>query len=87
MDDIFSDPYYIRFSQCLHKVLEEYRPNVHPLGKTSSRAVCGGERLRERALSALWKPLERETYSSLNLLCGCDDDDDDGNDDLEKRTC
>ncbi|XP_012688648.1 transcriptional regulator QRICH1 isoform X2 [Clupea harengus] len=32
VDDIFSDPYYIRFSQCLHKVLEEYRPNVHPLG-------------------------------------------------------
>ncbi|XP_041945774.1 glutamine-rich protein 1-like isoform X1 [Alosa sapidissima] len=32
VDDIFSDPYYTRFSQCLHKVLEEYRPNVHPLG-------------------------------------------------------
>ncbi|XP_063071565.1 transcriptional regulator QRICH1-like isoform X2 [Engraulis encrasicolus] len=32
VDDIFSDPYYGRFSQCLHKVLEEYRPSVHPLG-------------------------------------------------------
>ncbi|XP_028853279.1 transcriptional regulator QRICH1 isoform X2 [Denticeps clupeoides] len=32
VDDIFSDPYYARFSQSLHKVLEEWRPNIHPLG-------------------------------------------------------
>ncbi|XP_060766463.1 transcriptional regulator QRICH1-like [Neoarius graeffei] len=32
VDDIFSDPYYSRFSQCLHKILEEWRPSVHPLG-------------------------------------------------------
>ncbi|KAF4093675.1 hypothetical protein AMELA_G00004390 [Ameiurus melas] len=32
VDDIFSDQYYFRFSQCLHKILEEWRPSVHPLG-------------------------------------------------------
>ncbi|XP_035376558.1 glutamine-rich protein 1-like [Electrophorus electricus] len=32
VDDIFSDQYYSRFSQCLHKILEEWRPSVHPLG-------------------------------------------------------
>ncbi|MCI4390076.1 hypothetical protein PGIGA_G00118220 [Pangasianodon gigas] len=32
VDDIFSDQYYSRFSQCLHKILEEWRPGVHPLG-------------------------------------------------------
>ncbi|XP_030633400.1 transcriptional regulator QRICH1 isoform X2 [Chanos chanos] len=32
VDDIFSDPYYERFSQWLHRVLEEWRPTVHPLG-------------------------------------------------------
>lgn len=37
VDDIFSDQYYSRFCQCLHKILEEWRPSVHPLGK---KAVC-----------------------------------------------
>uniref|UniRef100_A0A8B9LD49 Glutamine rich 1 n=1 Tax=Astyanax mexicanus TaxID=7994 RepID=A0A8B9LD49_ASTMX len=32
VDDIFSDLYYTRFSQCLHKILEEWRPSIHPLG-------------------------------------------------------
>ncbi|XP_051531996.1 transcriptional regulator QRICH1-like [Myxocyprinus asiaticus] len=32
VDDIFSDQYYGRFCQCLHKILEEWRPSVHPLG-------------------------------------------------------
>lgn len=32
VDDIFSDQYYSRFWQCLHKILEEWRPSVHPLG-------------------------------------------------------
>ncbi|KAM4613384.1 transcriptional regulator QRICH1 isoform 1-T2 [Polymixia lowei] len=32
VDDIFSDPYYTRFSQCLHKILDGWRPSVHPLG-------------------------------------------------------
>uniref|UniRef100_A0A8C1GLC2 Glutamine-rich 1 n=1 Tax=Cyprinus carpio TaxID=7962 RepID=A0A8C1GLC2_CYPCA len=32
VDDIFSDQYYSRFCQCLHKILEEWRPSVHPLG-------------------------------------------------------
>uniref|UniRef100_A0A672SYD9 Glutamine-rich protein 1-like n=1 Tax=Sinocyclocheilus grahami TaxID=75366 RepID=A0A672SYD9_SINGR len=33
VDDIFSDQYYSRFCQCLHKILEEWRPSIHPLGK------------------------------------------------------
>lgn len=37
VDDIFSDQYYSRFCQCLHKILEEWRPSVHPLGK---KYVC-----------------------------------------------
>ncbi|NP_001020633.1 transcriptional regulator QRICH1 isoform X1 [Danio rerio] len=32
VDDIFSDQYYSRFCQCLHKILEEWRPSIHPLG-------------------------------------------------------
>lgn len=32
IDDIFSEKYYKRFSQCLHTVLNEWRPSVHPLG-------------------------------------------------------
>ncbi|KAJ8257377.1 hypothetical protein GJAV_G00184950 [Gymnothorax javanicus] len=32
VDDIFSDPYYTRFSQWLHRVLDVWKPTVHPLG-------------------------------------------------------
>ncbi|XP_030231121.1 glutamine-rich protein 1 isoform X2 [Gadus morhua] len=32
VDDVFSDPYYVRFSQSLHKILDGWRPSVHPLG-------------------------------------------------------
>ncbi|XP_060898808.1 transcriptional regulator QRICH1-like isoform X1 [Labrus mixtus] len=32
VDDIFSDPYYTRFSGCLHKILDGWKPSVHPLG-------------------------------------------------------
>ncbi|CAJ1052097.1 glutamine-rich protein 1-like [Xyrichtys novacula] len=32
VDDIFSDPYYTRFGGCLHKILEGWKPSVHPLG-------------------------------------------------------
>uniref|UniRef100_A0A667YAW2 Glutamine-rich 1 n=1 Tax=Myripristis murdjan TaxID=586833 RepID=A0A667YAW2_9TELE len=32
VDDIFSDPYYMRFSECLHKILDGWKPSVHPLG-------------------------------------------------------
>ncbi|KAF7665841.1 hypothetical protein LDENG_00129260 [Lucifuga dentata] len=32
VDDIFSDPYYTRFCECLHKILDGWRPSVHPLG-------------------------------------------------------
>ncbi|XP_048878356.1 transcriptional regulator QRICH1-like isoform X2 [Brienomyrus brachyistius] len=32
VDDIFSDQYYLRFSQCLHRVLDGWKPHVHPLG-------------------------------------------------------
>ncbi|KAK0135857.1 Glutamine-rich protein 1 [Merluccius polli] len=32
VDDVFSDPYYVRFSQCLHKILAGWKPSVHPLG-------------------------------------------------------
>ena len=36
VDDVFSDPYYVRFSQSLHKILDGWRPSVHPLGETQS---------------------------------------------------
>ncbi|XP_034541948.1 glutamine-rich protein 1-like [Notolabrus celidotus] len=32
VDDIFSDPYYTRFGGCLHKILDGWKPSVHPLG-------------------------------------------------------
>lgn len=32
VDDIFSDPYYTRFCDSLHKILFDWRPSVHPLG-------------------------------------------------------
>ncbi|XP_061837761.1 transcriptional regulator QRICH1-like [Nerophis lumbriciformis] len=32
VDDIFSDQYYTRFAQSLHKVLQPWGPTVHPLG-------------------------------------------------------
>ncbi|XP_070697764.1 transcriptional regulator QRICH1-like isoform X2 [Pempheris klunzingeri] len=32
VDDIFSDPYYTRFCECLHKILDGWKPSVHPLG-------------------------------------------------------
>ncbi|XP_056130554.1 transcriptional regulator QRICH1-like [Lampris incognitus] len=32
VDDIFADPYYTRFSESLHKLLDGWRPTVHPLG-------------------------------------------------------
>ncbi|XP_028681204.1 transcriptional regulator QRICH1-like [Erpetoichthys calabaricus] len=32
VDDIFSDPYYLKFSQWLHEVLKDWQPRVHPLG-------------------------------------------------------
>uniref|UniRef100_A0A6Q2XAW2 DUF3504 domain-containing protein n=1 Tax=Esox lucius TaxID=8010 RepID=A0A6Q2XAW2_ESOLU len=32
VDDIFSDQYYTRFSQWLHKALDEWRPSIHPMG-------------------------------------------------------
>ncbi|XP_033821910.1 transcriptional regulator QRICH1-like [Periophthalmus magnuspinnatus] len=32
VDDIFSDPYYTRFSESLHKLLDGWKPSVHPLG-------------------------------------------------------
>ncbi|KAM9361944.1 transcriptional regulator QRICH1 [Symphorus nematophorus] len=32
VDDIFSDPYYTRFCGSLHKILDGWKPSVHPLG-------------------------------------------------------
>lgn len=32
VDDIFADPYYTRFCESLHKILEGWKPSVHPLG-------------------------------------------------------
>lgn len=32
VDDIFSDPYYTRFCESLHKILDGWKPSVHPLG-------------------------------------------------------
>lgn len=33
VDDIFSDLYYIRFTEWLHEVLKDVQPRVSPLGK------------------------------------------------------
>lgn len=32
VDDVFSDPYYTRFCESLHKILYDWKPSVHPLG-------------------------------------------------------
>ncbi|XP_077384678.1 transcriptional regulator QRICH1-like [Festucalex cinctus] len=32
VDDVFSDPYYTRFCESLHKLLTGWKPSVHPLG-------------------------------------------------------
>ncbi|MEQ2220186.1 hypothetical protein ILYODFUR_002772 [Ilyodon furcidens] len=32
VDDIFSDPYYTRFCESLHKLLQDWKPSIHPLG-------------------------------------------------------
>lgn len=32
VDDIFSDPYYTRFCESLHQLLDGWKPSVHPLG-------------------------------------------------------
>ncbi|XP_072238244.1 transcriptional regulator QRICH1-like [Leuresthes tenuis] len=32
VDDIFSDPYYTRFCESLHKILHDWKPSIHPLG-------------------------------------------------------
>ncbi|XP_028849656.1 glutamine-rich protein 1-like [Denticeps clupeoides] len=32
VDDVFSDPYYSRFHQWLHRILEPWKPSIHPLG-------------------------------------------------------
>ena len=47
VDDIFSDQYYTRFSQWLHKALDEWRPVIHPLGKIQSVSVSGCKFKRE----------------------------------------
>lgn len=40
VDDIFSDLYYIRFTEWLHEVLKDIQPRVSPLGKGySSRTL------------------------------------------------
>lgn len=36
VDDIFSDPYYTRFCESLHNILNGWKPTVHPLGKSGS---------------------------------------------------
>ena len=33
VDDIFSDLYYVRFTEWLHEVLKDVQPRVTPLGK------------------------------------------------------
>lgn len=35
VDDVFSDPYYTRFCESLHKILDGWKPCVHPLGRRS----------------------------------------------------
>ncbi|KAM9813269.1 transcriptional regulator QRICH1-like [Neosynchiropus ocellatus] len=32
VDDIFCDPYYTRFCESLHKILDGWKPSVHPMG-------------------------------------------------------
>lgn len=46
VDDIFSDLYYIRFTEWLHEVLKDVQPRVSPLGKN----IC----LRTLELARVW---------------------------------
>lgn len=46
VDDIFSDLYYIRFTEWLHEVLKDVQPRVSPLGKNFY--------LRPLKLSGVW---------------------------------
>lgn len=42
VDDIFSDLYYIRFTEWLHEVLKDVQPRVTPLGKSFFSALERG---------------------------------------------
>lgn len=36
VDDVFSDQYYTRFAQSLHRILDPWKPSVHPLGENKN---------------------------------------------------
>ncbi|XP_051967206.1 transcriptional regulator QRICH1-like isoform X1 [Xyrauchen texanus] len=59
VDDIFSDQYYSRFCQCLHKILEEWRPSVHPHGYIIPSHV---------AEEMLWECKQLGAHSPATLL-------------------
>ncbi|XP_036984502.2 transcriptional regulator QRICH1 isoform X2 [Artibeus jamaicensis] len=40
VDDIFSDLYYVRFTEWLHEVLKDVQPRVTPLGNFLRRVLC-----------------------------------------------
>uniref|UniRef100_A0A4W5LJJ3 Glutamine rich 1 n=1 Tax=Hucho hucho TaxID=62062 RepID=A0A4W5LJJ3_9TELE len=59
VDDVFSDPYYGRFSQCLHRILEPWRPSVHPLGYLIASQVTE---------EMLWECKQLGAHSPATLL-------------------
>ena len=54
MDDIFSDLYYVRFTEWLHEVLKDVQPRVTPLGKN---------------LPSPWMSFE-PGFKKMSYLCG-----------------
>ncbi|XP_010900391.1 glutamine-rich protein 1 isoform X2 [Esox lucius] len=59
VDDIFSDPYYSRFSQSLHRILEPWRPSTHPLGYVIASQVTE---------EMLWECKQLGAHSPATLL-------------------
>ncbi|XP_061113373.1 transcriptional regulator QRICH1-like isoform X1 [Conger conger] len=65
VDDIFSDPYYTRFSQWLHRVLDLWKPSVHPLGKDLSLCYVIPSHVTEEML---WECKQLGAHSPSTLL-------------------
>ncbi|KAL1021536.1 hypothetical protein UPYG_G00014520 [Umbra pygmaea] len=59
VDDVFSDPYYGRFSQSLHQILEPWRPSAHPLGYVIASQVTE---------EMLWECKQLGAHSPATLL-------------------
>ncbi|KAJ8016145.1 hypothetical protein DPEC_G00004150 [Dallia pectoralis] len=59
VDDIFSEPYYGRFSQSLHRILEPWRPSTHSLGYVIASQVTE---------EMLWECKQLGAHSPATLL-------------------